>query len=88
MIGMTNENGCRHRSGSETRAWSNFVDFLASPSVPRLYGLLGLVEDAHLEALNLVGAGRAYQHYVENCQRLVTKPRPWDRALAKWIETF
>ena len=80
--------GCRRRSGSETRVRSNFVDFLVSPSVARLYELLDLEEDADMKALELAGADRAYQHYVETCQRLGTKPIPWDPELAKWIETF
>ena len=65
------------------------MDFLApSPSVARLCELLGVVEGTYMEAFDLLGADRAYQHYVENCQRLGTKPMPWGRALAKWIETF
>ena len=78
---------CRRRSGSETRVRSNFVDFLVSPSVARLYELLDLEEDADMKALELAGADRAYQHYVETCQRLGIKPIPWDPELAKWIET-
>ena len=62
------------------------MDFLVSPSVARLYELLDLKED--MKALELAGADRAYQHYVETCQRLGTKPMPWDPELAKWIETF
>jgi len=86
MIGMNK--GCRRRSSSETHVRSNFVDFLVSPSVARLYELLDLEEDADMKALERAGADRAYQHYVETCQRLGTKPIPWDAELAKWIETF
>ena len=79
--------GCRRRSDSNTRVRSDFVDFLVSPSVARLYELLDLGEDADMKAFELADADRAYQHYVEACKRLGTRPIPWDRELAKWIET-
>ena len=79
--------GCRRRSDSEPRVWSNFVDFLVSPSVARLYELLDLGEDADMKVVDRADADHAYQHYVETCKRLGTKPSPWDRELAKWIET-
>jgi hypothetical protein len=87
MTKMINEHRCRRRSGSETRVWSNFVDFLANPSVAGLYELMDLGGGAEMKALEPAGADRAYRLYVETCQRLGTKPIPWDAELAKWIET-
>ena len=48
---------------------SDFVDFLVRPNVARLYELLDLGEGADMK-----DADRAYQHYVETCKRLGTKP--------------
>jgi len=85
MIGMNR--GRRRRYGSEPDVRSHFVDFLVRPSVARLYELLDLGEDADMKAFEPADADRAYQRYVETCKRLGTKPIPWDRELAKWIET-
>ena len=65
VIKMINGNVRRHGCGPETRVWSNFVDFLASPGVAPLCELLRVVEGTYMEAFDLVGADRAYQHYVE-----------------------
>ena len=72
----------RRRSSSEPGMRSDFVDFLVRPNVARLYELLDLGEGADMK-----DADRGYQHYVETCKRLGTKPIAWDRELAKWIET-
>jgi hypothetical protein len=61
---------------------------LASPGVARLYELLDVVEGMYMEALDLASADRAYQHYVENCQRLGSKPLPRERALVKWSDAI
>lgn len=85
---MNSQNKRLHRSGCEMRVWSIFADLLDSLSMASFYELLGLGEGACMKALDLAGADCAYQHYVDNCQRLGTRPMPWNRALAKWIETF
>ena len=85
---MTNETEYGHRSGPETSVWNNFVDFLASLSVGRLCELLAFENGAYPKVVDREGIHRAYQRYVENCRHLGTKPMPWDRALAKWIEKF
>lgn len=58
----------------------------ASPSVARLYELLDVVDGTYMELMELLSAHRVYQHYVENCRHLGTKPMPLDRALAKWLD--
>ena len=68
--------------------WSTFANFLDSPSMARFYEPLGLSDRGHMKALDMVNARCTYRRYIDNCQRLGTRHGPWNRALAKWIETF
>ena len=80
MMGMNK--GRRRRTGFEPVVRSNLLDLLVRPSVGRLYALLDRGEDTDMKECELADADRAYQHHVETCERLATKPVRLDRELA------
>ena len=60
----------------------------ASPSVATLCELLDVVDGTYMEVIDLLSLHTVYQHYVENCRRLGTKPMSLDSAMAIWLDAI